>query len=214
MRTNPKLLLLAVIATLCSCTPSPKNAEVEKAVSGAENQVVETIMARRSIRKYKQQPIEKDKLQQILECGINAPNGMGRQSWEIRVVDTPELLAEIDSLNTKLAVGRGMDASKVRPAAYGAPVLVFIANDTTYDLSQVDCGLLGGNMILTAQSMGLGSCCLGGIVRTLKSPEAEGLLKRLELPENYNLLYAIAFGYPDESPAAKPRKAEKIRFVD
>lgn len=214
MRTNPKLLLLAGIAALCSCTPSPKNAEVEKAVSGAENQVVETIMARRSIRKYKQQPVEKDKLQQILECGINAPNGMGRQSWEIRVVDTPELLAEIDSLNTKLAVGRGMDASKVRPAAYGAPVLVFIANDTTYDLSQVDCGLLGGNMILTAQSMGLGSCCLGGIVRTLKSPEAEGLLKRLELPENYNLLYAIAFGYPDESPAAKPRKAEKIRFVD
>ena len=214
MRTNPKLLLLAGIAALCSCTPSPKNAEVEKAVSGAENQVVETIMARRSIRKYKQQPIEKDKLQQILECGINAPNGMGRQSWEIRVVDTPELLAEIDSLNTKLAVGRGMDASKVRPAAYGAPVLVFIANDTTYDLSQVDCGLLGGNMILTAQSMGLGSCCLGGIVRTLKSPEADGLLKRLELPENYNLLYAIAFGYPDESPAAKPRKAEKIRFVD
>lgn len=214
MRTNPKLLLLAGIAALCSCTPSPKNAETEKAVAGAENQVVETIMARRSIRKYKQQPVEKDKLQQILECGINAPNGMGRQSWEIRVVDTPELLAEIDSLNTKLAVDRGMDASKVRPAAYGAPVLVFIANDTTYDLSQVDCGLLGGNMILTAQSMGIGSCCLGGIVRTLKSPEAEGLLKRLELPDNYNLLYAIAFGYPDESPAAKPRKAEKIRFVD
>ena len=214
MRTNPKLLLLAGIAALCSCTPLPKNAEAEKAVSGAENQVVETIMARRSIRKYRQQPVEKDKLQQILECGINAPNGMGRQSWEIRVVDTPELLAEIDSLNTKLAVDRGMDASKVRPAAYGAPVLVFIANDTTYDLSQVDCGLLGGNMILTAQSMGIGSCCLGGIVRTLKSPEAEGLLKRLELPENYNLLYAIAFGYPDESPAAKPRKAEKIRFVD
>lgn len=214
MRTNPKLLLLAGIAALCSCTPSPKNAEAEKAVSGAENQVVETIMARRSIRKYKQQPVEKDKLQQILECGINAPNGMGRQSWEIRVVDTPELLAEIDSLNTKLAVDRGMDASKVRPAAYGAPVLVFIANDTTYDLSQVDCGLLGGNMILTAQSMGIGSCCLGGIVRTLKSPEAEGLLKRLELPDNYNLLYAIAFGYPDESPAAKPRKVEKIRFVD
>lgn len=69
-------------------------------------------------------------------------------------------------------------------------------------------------MILSAQSMGIGSCCLGGIVRTMKSPEAETLLKRLELPENYNLLYAIAFGYPDESPAAKPRNAEKIKFVD
>lgn len=106
MKTNSKLLLLAGIAALCSCTSSPKNAEAEKAVSGSENQVVETILARRSVRKYKQQPVEKDKLQQILECGINAPNGMGRQSWEIRVVDTPELLAEIDSLNTKLAVAK------------------------------------------------------------------------------------------------------------
>lgn len=72
--------------------------KLKRLISGAENQVVETIMARRSIRKYKQQPVEKDKLQQILECGINAPNGMGRQSWEIRVVDTPELLAEIGFL--------------------------------------------------------------------------------------------------------------------
>lgn len=213
MKTISRLFLIAGLASLSACTPSQKNMEAQEAASEGKNQVIETIMSRRSIRKYKQQPVEQEKLRQILECGINAPNGQNKQSWEIRVVNQ-EYISELDSLNRSLAIAKGADESKIRHASYGAPVMIFIANDTTYDFSQVDCGLLGANMILTAESLGLGSCCLGGIARTMKQPEAESLLKRLDLPENYNLLYAISFGYPDESPAAKPRKAEKIKFVE
>ena len=213
MKTISRLFLIAGLASLSACTPSQKNMEAQEAASEGKNQVIETIMSRRSIRKYKQQPVEQEKLRQILECGINAPNGQNKQSWEIRVVNQ-EFISELDSLNRSLAIAKGADESKIRHASYGAPVMIFIANDTTYDFSQVDCGLLGANMILTAESLGLGSCCLGGIARTMKQPEAESLLKRLELPENYNLLYAISFGYPDEAPAAKPRKAEKIKFIE
>ena len=213
MKTLSSLFLVAGISVLCSCSPSGQNKK-ETVSETKRNEVVETIMARRSIRKYKPQTVEREKLDSILKCGINAPNGMGRQSWEIRVVTNPGLLAEIDSLNRQVAVAGGADASKVRPAAYGAPALIFIAHDTTYDLSQVDCGLLGANIILSAQSMGLGTCCLGGIVRFMNSPEAEFLLKKLDLPENYNLLYAIALGYPDESPKAKSRNSDKIKFID
>lgn len=96
-----------------------------------------------------------------------------------------------------------------------APTVVFIANDTAYDFSQVDCGLLGENMILSAWSMGIGSCCLGGPIRFMKTdPGAAEYLKRLNIPEGYDLLYCIAFGYPDESPAAKPRDASKVMFVE
>lgn len=95
-----------------------------------------------------------------------------------------------------------------------APTVVFIANDPSYDCSQIDCGLLGGNMILTAQSMGIGSCCLGGPARFMKSPEATEYLKKLNFSEGYELLYCIAFGYPDESPAAKPRNEGKVQFID
>lgn len=213
MKTISRLFLIAGLASLSACTPSQKNMEAQEAASEGKNQVIETIMSRRSIRKYKQQPVEQEKLRQILECGINAPNGQNKQSWEIRVVNQ-EFISELDSLNRSLAIAKGADESKIRHTSYGAPVMIFIANDTTYDFSQVDCGLLGANMILTAESLGLGSCCLGGIARTMKLPEAESLLKRLDLPENYNLLYAISFGYPDESPAAKPRRAEKIKFVE
>lgn len=81
-------------------------------------------------------------------------------------------------------------------------------------MSQIDCGLLGANMILTAQSMGIGSCCLGGPVRFMKSPAAAGYLKKLDFSDGYELLYAIAFGYPDEAPAAKPRDTSKVKFID
>lgn len=214
MKTFYRLFFIAGVTALCSCAPSQKNTEADSSSSKDVNQVVETIMSRRSIRKYKQQSVEKEKLQQILDCGINAPNGMNRQSWEVRVVNTPEFISELDSVNLKIAEKNGKDVSKIGSAAYGAPVLIFIANDKEYDLSQVDCGLLGANIILSAESLGLGSCCLGGIVRTMRLPEASSLLERLELPENYNLLYAIALGYPDETPKAKPRKTEKVKYVD
>lgn len=216
MRKLSSVFALAVATAFCSCISDNKSSQSVNTDNEvlSKNNVVETILSRRSIRKYKPQEVEESKLDQILECGINAPNGMGRESWEIRVVKNPELLAQIDSLNRQFSVSGGADPAKVRPAAYGAPVLIFIANDTTYDLSQVDCGLLGANMILTAQSMNLGTCCLGGIVRFMRSPQASDLLKKLDLPENYNLLYAIALGYPDESPKAKPRNFEKIRYIE
>jgi nitroreductase len=96
-----------------------------------------------------------------------------------------------------------------------ASTVVFIANDPSYDLSQIDCGLLGENMILSAWSMGIGSCCLGGPTRFMTStPAAAEYLKKLDIPEGYQLLYCIAFGYPDETPTAKPRNAAKVKFID
>ena len=93
--------------------------------------------------------------------------------------------------------------------------LYSLPNDTSYDMSQIDCGLLGENMILSAWSMGVGSCCLGSPVRFMNTqPEATDYLKKLDFPEGYQLLYCIAFGYPDESPAAKPRDTQKIKFIE
>lgn len=177
-----------------------------------ENPVVKTIMARRSIRQYKSMPVESEKLQKILECGINAPNGMARESWEVRVITDSALLAEIDTRWEAYNKKNNPDR-EVRPAAFGAPVLTFIAYDTRYDLSTVDCGLLGGNIILSAQSMGLGSCCLGGIVRFMNDAQNSDLLKKLELSPTHRLLYAIALGYPDQSPAAKERHMDRVKFI-
>lgn len=217
MKSIFNIVMIAGIL-LCGCSTSvSKEGEKDKANASEKvsttNQVVETIMSRRSIRKYKPQPVEREKMEQIINCGINAPNGMNKQSWEVRVVDNPEFINGITDLykkeNPKVAERPGF-----KNMFNNAPTVVFIANDPSYELSQIDGGLLGENMILSAWSMGIGSCCLGGPVRFMKSPAAADYLKRLEFSEGYELLYAIAFGYPDETPAAKPRKTEKVRFID
>lgn len=215
MNTKSLLSLVAGISLLCSCHTAPASREGETEAADSvvvKNEVVNTILQRRSIRKYKQQPVEKDKWAQIVECGVYAPNGKGLESWEVRVVDNPRLLASIDSAYSRF-MGKGREETTLR-AAYGAPVLVFIAYDTTYDLSQVDCGLLGGNMMIAAQSLRIGSCCLGGICRFLNEPEGRELLDELDFPETHKLLYAIAFGYPDEEPSPKPRDMNKVRTVE
>ena len=74
---------------------------------------------------------------------------------------------------------------------------------------------MGENMILSAWSMGIGSVCLGSPVRFMNTvPGAKEYLKKLGFSEGYELLYCIAFGYPDEAPAAKPRDTSKVKFID
>ena len=195
---------MALLATLfmAGCTST------DEAVTVDNNPVIENILARRSIRSYKPDKIEREKLDRIIECGIWAPNGQHRESWEVRVVTNPDMLAEIDSLYNIYS-----DGSNSR-AAFGAPAVAFIAYDTTYDLSQVDCGLLGGNMMLAANSMGIGSCCLGGLARFMTSPQAATLLARLDFPDTHRLLYAIAFGYPNEPPAPNGRRTDNVRIIE
>lgn len=204
---------LCLCAAMGGCVSASQQETAEVKEVSKSDAVIATIMERRSIRQYKPQPVNRDTMQVILNCGINAPNGQNKQSWEVRVVDNPEFIKGVTALYTKGNPKAAEDPS-FKNMFRNAPTVVFIANDPSYDFSQIDCGLLGGNMILSAQSMGIGSCCLGGPARFMSSPEAAEYLKQLNFSEGYELLYCIAFGYPDEAPAAKPRNAEKVKFVD
>lgn len=215
MKRLKQAALTAIFLPLMACggNTTQQSQPANDTTTVSKNQVIETIMSRRSIRRYKPQAVEREKMQTIVECGINAPNGMNKQSWAIRIVDNPEYINGITEAYKKANPKAAEDPS-FKNMFRNAPTVVFIANDPSYDCSQIDCGLLGGNMILTAQSMGIGSCCLGGPARFMKSPEAAEYLKKLNFSEGYELLYCIAFGYPDETPAAKPRNAEKVQFID
>ncbi len=198
--------------TLCACSGENNSTQAVKNSEAGENEVISTIMSRRSVRDYKPNAISRDTMQIIAECGINAPNAMNKQPWELRVVDNPDMIASMTeaflSENPKMA-----DDLKFRNMFRNAPTVVFIAS-TGDDFSKLDCGLLGENMILSAWSMGIGSCCLGGPVAFLKSEKGAPFLEKLNFSEGYTLLYAIGFGYPAEAPEANPRDKAKVVFVD
>ena len=186
--------------------------------SNSEAEAVDNvIMSRRSIRNYKQIPVSRDTMQVILKAGINAPNGQNRQSWEIRVVDNPNTMSEIKAAMSAANPDVPMAGDSFR----NAPVMAFIAADKSYDFSLLDCGMLSENMVLSAWSMGVGSICLGSPVRFLdgsesirSNPEIRKVMDKLGFSEGYQLVLCVGFGYPLESPDAKPRDESKFRFVD
>ena len=207
-----KALLGAVFAvSLMGCTPIPQQ---ETKADEGKNAVIETIMTRRSVRKYQPQAVNRDTMQTIVECGINAPNAINRQAWEIRIVDNPEVIQKLTDLYLK-DNPKEAENPNFKNMFRNAPTVAFIANDTTFAYSPVDCGLMAENMILSAWSMGIGSCCLGGPARFMKAnPEANKYLQEMGFSANYDLLLCIGFGYPAETPKAKPRDAAKVKFMD
>ena len=178
-----------------------------KGVGG--NAVVENIMSRRSIRNYKEKPVERALVEEVMKCGINAPSGQNKQSWEVRIVDDPAFQNEI-----KVAMA-ATGNERAAGCFYNAPVWLFIARDKSYDFSTIDCGLLSQNIMLSANSLGLGTVCLGSPVRfILTSPDKDKVLSKLGFSDGYELCICIAMGYPNEIPAAKPRDFSKVKFVD
>ena len=208
MKFFKSLLCTICVCSLFCCTPIQNNKNDE------ENAVIETIMTRRSVRKYQPQAVNRDTMQVIMECGINAPNAINRQAWEVRVLDNPETIQKLTELYVKENPKEAENAN-FKNMFRNAPTVAFIANDTTFAYSPVDCGLMAENMILSAWSKGIVSCCLGGPARFMKAnPEANEILKQMGFSENYDLLLCIGFGYPAETPAAKPREAAKVKFLD
>ncbi|MDY6033558.1 MAG: nitroreductase family protein [Alloprevotella sp.] len=215
MKTNAftGLALAALMLAGCGSATSQTPDAPTSTQPTTDDVVTQLMMSRRSIRSYKDSAISRQTLDDILTCGVNAPNGRNMQAYEIRVLSP----AMIDSLtaavvrdNPKIAERKGFKNIFVN-----APCVICIANDTHYDMSQIDCGLLGENIILSAWAKGIGSCCLGSSARwIIDSPSARPFLKKMEFSEGYQLLYCIALGYPDETPEAKPRTMDKIRYIE
>lgn len=209
-----KKILLGLAAALMMTACNENKQQVATTTVDSAKVVTDLMMSRRSIRAYKDSVISRETLKDILKYGINAPNGQNLQSYEIRVIDSPALIDSITQAvvkdNPKIAERKGFKNIFVN-----APCVICIANNTQYDMSQIDCGLFGENIILAAWAKGIGSCCLGSSARwILDSPSAKPYLDRMAFSKGYQLLYCIALGYPDEAPAAKPRRDDMIKFME
>ena len=193
--------------------PTDKMTDIETDICMEVNPVLSSIMARRSIRKYLDKPVEHEKLELIARAGINAPSGVNRQPWIVRVVEDQKLIAEITEVYKQENAEQVKRDKDFKNMFRNAPNLICVCTPANGG-GELDAGLLGENIMLAAQSLGLGTCCLGGPVRFLLSNEkCKFFLDRLDIPSDYKLNYIIAIGYPDEQPDAKPRDASKVKYI-
>lgn len=185
--------------------------------SQKKSSVLDAIEARRSIRAYKDIPVEREKLQFLAECGVKAPSAMNKQEWELRIVDSKEWIDGCTAAYLKAIEGTDKAKYMLTPTFKNifrnASAVIFVAAPEGL-FSGVNLGMLGENMMLAATELGLGTCCLGSVQMIFAEPAMAEYLASLGFSDGYKLSYALAVGYPDESPEAKPRDMSKIKFVE
>ena len=167
-------------------------------------ETIQDLKTRRSVKKYRPDQITKNELVQVLEAGMNAPSGMGRQSAVMAVVQDPETLKKLSSLNASI-MGVSSDPF------YGAPTVIVVLADSTVPTYREDGSLVMGNLLNAAHALGLGSCWIRRAKEEFESEEGKKLLEKWGLGENYAGVGHCALGYADGGkPAAKERREGRI----
>jgi nitroreductase len=151
--------------------------------------VLEAIRTRRSIRKYRQEPIPDEKLESILEAARLAPSAANRQPWRFIIVqnaDRKKALAEAANNQTFLS-----DAAAI-VAAVGDP-------EASTRWHEKDTMIALEHMVLTASSLGYGTCWIGAF-------NEDAVKSLLKIPAKMKVVALLPIGMPDETPAPRPRK--------
>ena len=167
------------------------------------NEAIHNLLTRRSIRKYTDQQVPDELLDQVLEAGLYAPTGMNRQNITMVAVrdrQTRDLLAKLNAA----VMGRDTDPF------YGAPcVIVVLGNGAEYPIVE-NGSLVLGNLMNAAHAVGLGSCWIHRAKQVFDSDEGKQLLREWGLPEHLEGIGNCILGYAAEDPDAKPRLDGRI----
>lgn len=185
------------------------------------NTVLQNIITRRSVRKFKEDQISRDDLNNILLAGSYAPNGMGAQSWKFTAIQNPDAIKKVNEAirqsllsipiveETHPYIASLIEKAKNENAnfLYNAPTYVIVSNLQDNGNSMPDSALAIGNMMLAAHSLGIGSCWLNQLAGLTHMPKIRKVLTELNIPENHIVYGSAVFGYADGEPnPAAPRK--------
>ena len=170
--------------------------------------ILELIKSRRSVKKYKSDPVPKELIEKIVEAGTYAPTGRNWQSPIILAVTNKEIRDELSRLNF------GYDSDKRIDPFYGAPCVLVVLADKSKHTYLYDGSLVMGNMLLEAHSLGLGACWIHRAKETFESAAGKEILKKLGIEGDYEGIGNCIVGYPDMTPVDKPRKENWIYWVE
>ena len=165
-----------------------------------ENNILDVIKTRRSVRHYKPEQITDGQLAAVLEAGTWAPTGHGSQDPVIVAVQNDAIKERLARLNAEIM---GTDSNPY----YDAPtyLLVFASEDNANAFQDGSCVL--ENMMLAAHALGLGTCWINREYQMFRTDEGRRLMAELGVGEGRIGIGALSLGYPSREPRpGKPRK--------
>ena len=174
------------------------------------NEVIKAMKERRSIRKFKAEMPPKADLEQIVEAGLYAANGRGRQAVITIAVTDKELRDKLSEVNNEI-----MGGPEGNDPFYGAPAILIVLANKEVPTAPYDGSLVMGNLMLAAHSLGLGSIWIHRAKEEFEMSEYQKLLKDLGIEDEWEGIGHCAVGYIDgENPAAAPRNDGRVFWVE
>ncbi len=179
------------------------------------NDTLKAIAARRSLRKFKPGQITDAELQAVVDAGLQAPTGHNDQSCFFAVVQNLGLIREISDgakeTMTRVPVPWIADLGKNEKynIFYEAPTAIVVAarQDAVSPLPDA-CAAIE-NMLIAAESLGLGACWIGFVKFHFTAPDR---LEKLGIPAGYEVHYGVALGYKADGPAPTPPARKHERY--
>ena len=174
------------------------------------NDIIRAMEERRSIRNFKSDMPSKEDIEQIIEAGLYAANGMGKQATITVAITNKELRDRLSAENCKIGGWKeGFDPF------YGAPVILVVLADKNWANRVYDGSLVMGNMMLAAHSLGLGSIWIHRAKEEFDMPEYRQLLKELGVEGEWEGIGHCAIGYIEgDVPKAAKRKDKRVFWVE
>ena len=170
------------------------------------NEMLKAMISRRSVRKYKPDMVPQELIDQVIQAGLYAASGHGSQSPIIVAVTNKEMRDHFSAANAKILGNGSTDPF------YGAPVVLIVLADKSCPTYVYDGSLVMGNMMLMADSLGLGSCWIHRAKEEFDSTGGKAFLKLHGIEGDYEGIGHCILGYPDAGETAPPPRKEKRVF--
>lgn len=159
---------------------------------------LEALKSRRSCRSFDGRPISEEELNTILEAGMYAPTGMGKQSPIMVAITDKETIKQLSKMNAAI-MGADIDPF------YGAATVIIVLADKNVGTYLYDGSLVMGNLMNAAEAIGVQSCWIHRAKEEFESKEGKAMLKKWGIDGDYEGIGHCVLGY-GEKASAKPRK--------
>lgn len=172
------------------------------------NDTIRSILNRRSVREFTDQTIPKPNLEMILQCGVYAPSGHNLQTWRFTVIQDREQILRLKETTERIAKEK-----KVYFYGFQNPnAVILVSNDRKNNNAVQDSACAAENMMLAAQSYGIGSVWQNTLHQISDEPEIRELLQEFEIPDTHIVWAALLMGYPAHQGKLLAKKLDVVKW--
>ena len=172
------------------------------------NEIIENILTRRSIRKFTDKPVDKDILNELVQAALNAPTGMGRQTWKFTVITNQDAIKKICKVIEKKLDRPGYNM-------YCPMALIMPSNEKDSPFGKEDNACALENIFLAAHSYGIGSVWINQLQNICDDEDVRSVLDELGVPANHVVYGMAALGYAaDDAPVKEKTITGQTAFIE